>query len=155
MLYSAVKEATNLKAPQASSESPEWARTTNPEAQAQTPTGARIHWIGRFVDFYHPATLHAAMATGGRKIVIIDARYPEAYAREHVPGAISLFARAIDAASTAQLPRDVEYVVYCWNESCRASTIAAEHLAALGFRVHELHGGLQKWKGEGYPTERG
>jgi rhodanese-related sulfurtransferase len=115
---------------------------------------ARVHWIGRFVEFFHPAALHAALSERKHKLILIDARYPEAWSREHLPGAINIFCRSIDAKSTADLSRDAEYVVYCWNSSCRASTIAAERLESLGFRVHELHGGLQRWKHEGYPTER-
>jgi rhodanese-related sulfurtransferase len=94
------------------------------------------------------------MAAGRKDLVIVDARWPEGWATEHIPSAINLFARSIDAETTADLRKDVEYVVYCWNESCHASTMAAERLEALGFNAHELHGGLQKWKAEGFPTER-
>jgi rhodanese-related sulfurtransferase len=37
---------------------------------------------------------------------------------------------------------------------CNGSTRAAARLAALGFQVKELIGGLEYWKREGYPTAR-
>jgi len=113
-----------------------------------------VRWVGRFAGYRHPADLHADIVAGRTDIVIVDARWPEGWAAEHIPGAVNMFARSIDKASTVELRRDVEYVVYCWNESCHASTMAAERLEALGFNVHELHGGLQKWKAEGFPTVR-
>lgn len=129
---------------------------TVPVAQVATPAEptARIHWIGRFVDYRHPEDLFAEITAGASNIVIVDARYRETFAREHLPGAINLPVREIDERTTARLSRDAEYVVYCWNASCHASTKAAQRLESLGFRVKELHGGLQDWKKQGYPTER-
>ena len=116
--------------------------------------GARMLWVGRFAKRRHPAEVHADLVADRSDLVVVDARWSESYAAEHIPGAINLFVRSIDAQTTAHLRRDAEYVVYCWNESCSASTKAAERLEALGFTAHELHGGLQKWKSEGFATER-
>jgi rhodanese-related sulfurtransferase len=116
---------------------------------------ARIHWVGTFVHDRHPADLYAEMLEHRGDLVVVDTRYREAYAREHLPGAISLPHREIDETTTAHLRRDVLYVVYCWNASCLASTKAARRLRALGFQVKELHGGLETWRKQGYPTERG
>ena len=124
-----------------------------PVAIAAGPT-ARIHWIGRFVDYRHPADLFADIVAGAPNLVIVDARYRETFALEHLPGAINLPWREIDESTTAHLSRDAEYVVYCWNASCHASTKTAGRLESLGFRVKELHGGLQVWKRQGYPTVR-
>jgi rhodanese-related sulfurtransferase len=128
-----------------------------PVAQVSTPAGptARIHWIGSFVDLRHPADLYADMVAGAPNLVVVDARYPEAYAREHLPGAVNLPFRELDLTTTAQLSPDPLYVVYCWNASCHASTRIARRLEALGFQVKELHGGLETWRKQGYPTERG
>lgn len=125
-------------------------------AQVAIPTEptVRIHWVGSFVNDRHPADLYADVVAGTPNLVIVDARYPETYAVEHLPGAISLPWRDINEATTAHLSREALYVVYCWNASCHASTRTASRLEALGFRVKELHGGLQDWKKQGYPTER-
>lgn len=126
------------------------------ETQATIPAEptARIHWIGRFVDYRHPEDLFADIVAGVPDLVIVDARYRETFDLEHLPGAINLPWREIDESTTAHLSRDAEYVVYCWNASCHASTKTADRLESLGFRVKELHGGLQVWKRQGYPTVR-
>ncbi len=116
---------------------------------------ARIHWIGGFVDRRHPADLYADIVAGTPNLVVVDARYAEAYAREHLPTAINLPARDLDETTTAHLPRESVYVVYCWDASCRASAKVARRLEGLGFTVKELHGGLETWRKQGYPTERG
>jgi rhodanese-related sulfurtransferase len=115
---------------------------------------ARIHWIGGFVDLRHPADLYADIAAGTPNLVVVDARYVEAYTREHLPGAINLPFRELDETTTAHLSREALYVVYCWNASCHASTKTARRLEVLGFKVKELHGGLETWRKQGYPTER-
>jgi rhodanese-related sulfurtransferase len=128
-----------------------------PFARVETPAEptARIHWVGTFVDRRHPADLYADIVAGTPDLVVVDARYPEAYAREHLPTAINLPAREIDDSTTADLDREALYVVYCWNASCHASTKTANRLESLGFKVKELHGGLETWRKQGYPTERG
>ena len=127
----------------------------NTAATAVTPSAptARIHWIGSYVDDRHPADLYADIVAGTPDLVVVDARYPETYAIEHLPGAISLPWRDIDETTTAHLSRAALYVVYCWNANCHASTKTAQRLEALGFKVKELHGGLQDWKKQGFPTE--
>ncbi len=123
-----------------------------PDVMPSEPT-ARIHWIGRFVDYWHPADLYEEIGADDSDVVVVDARFREAYAVEHLPGAVNLPWRELDEGKVALLPRNVEYVVYCWDDSCRASTRAATRLAGLGFRAKELHGGLQAWKKQGFPTE--
>jgi rhodanese-related sulfurtransferase len=132
------------------------AATAVPVANVAVPAAptARIHWIGSFVYDRHPADLYADMVAGTSNLVVVDARYPEAYEREHLPGAVNLPMREITESTTAHMSREALYVVYCWNASCHASTKVAQRLEALGFKVKELHGGLQDWKKQGFPTER-
>ena len=127
-----------------------------PVAEITTPTQptARIHWIGGFVDLRHPADLYQDIVAGTPDLVVVDARYVEAYQREHLPGAINLPWRDLDETCTAHLSREALYIVYCWNASCHASTKTARRLESLGFKVTELHGGLETWRKQGYPTER-
>jgi len=89
----------------------------------------------------------------GERIVVVDGRSAEAFAQEHIPGAISLPHRTINADSTASLDRSVTYVCYCDGIGCNASTKTAMKLLMLGFEVRELIGGLDWWKRDGYPTE--
>jgi rhodanese-related sulfurtransferase len=137
-------------------EPPASAAAALPAAGVAIPAGptARVHWIGRFVNDRHPADLYADIVAGKPDLVVVDARYAETYAVEHLPGAVSMPWRDVDEASTVHLSRDAEYVVYCWNAGCHASTKTAQRLEALGFKVKELYGGLQDWKKQGFPTER-
>jgi rhodanese-related sulfurtransferase len=87
------------------------------------------------------------------RVVVVDARSPEAFAAEHIPGAINLPHRTMTAETLADLSRDVLYVSYCDGIGCNASTKGALHLTRLGFRVKELMGGLDWWKRDGHATE--
>ena len=88
----------------------------------------------------------------GADVVVMDARSAEAYALEHIPGAVSFPHRTMTAESTAHLDRNTLYVTYCDGIGCNASTKGARNMAALGFRVKELLGGLDWWRRDGYAT---
>ena len=89
----------------------------------------------------------------GERFTVIDARSPQAYAHEHIPGAINLPHRAMDEASTAGIDRSATVVTYCDGIGCNASTKGALNMTRLGFSVRELIGGLDWWKRDGYPTQ--
>ncbi len=88
----------------------------------------------------------------GEPVVVVDGRSAEAYAREHIPGAVNLPHREITAASTEALDKSRLYVCYCDGIGCNASTKTALKLLTLGFQVRELMGGLDWWKRDGYAT---
>jgi len=89
----------------------------------------------------------------GEKVIVIDTRSPEAFAREHIPGAISLPHRTMSELATVALDRTALVVTYCDGIGCNASTKGALNMTNLGFRVKELMGGLDWWKRDGHPTE--
>lgn len=89
----------------------------------------------------------------GDPLIVLDARSPQAYEAEHIPGATSLPHRTMDAATTAALDKASLIVTYCDGIGCNASTKGALNMARLGFRVRELIGGLDWWKRDGHPTE--
>ncbi len=88
----------------------------------------------------------------GERVVVVDARSPEAFRREHIPGALSLPHRAMDADAVAELDREALVVTYCDGIGCNASTKGALAMLRLGFRVRELIGGLDWWKRDGHAT---
>jgi rhodanese-related sulfurtransferase len=90
----------------------------------------------------------------GEAITVIDARSREAYAREHIPGSISLPHREMNAETTAGVDKRTLVVTYCDGIGCNASTKAALRMTELGFRTKELIGGLDWWKRDGHPTEK-
>jgi len=53
----------------------------------------------------------------GEPVVAVDGRSAEAYAREHIPGAVNLPHREITAESTEHLDRSKLYVCYCGGSS--------------------------------------
>ena len=94
--------------------------------------------------------MFAALEDGETGIVIVDARAPRAYEREHIPGAINLPHRQMNRATTASFSKDKVYIVYCDGIGCNGSTKGAANLSALGFRVKELMGGIVWWKQDGF-----
>jgi rhodanese-related sulfurtransferase len=94
----------------------------------------------------------AVALKAGEKIVVVDARSAEAYAREHIPGAISLPHRTMSPETTRHFDTACLYVAYCDGIGCNASTKGALKMAQLGFRVRELIGGLDWWRRDGYAT---
>jgi len=89
----------------------------------------------------------------GENVVVVDGRAKEAYALEHIPGAINLPHREISSNTTNHLDKEMLYVCYCDGIGCNASTKTAMKLLTLGFKVRELIGGLDWWKRDGYATE--
>ena len=89
----------------------------------------------------------------GEKIAVIDARSPEAYQKEHIPGAINIPHRKMSEETTRHLDKTTLVVAYCDGIGCNASTKGALNMAKLGFRVQELIGGLDWWKRDGHKTE--
>ena len=90
--------------------------------------------------------------SAGESLVVIDARSPEAFAREHIPRAINVPHRTMCADSVAGINRNALIVTYCDGIGCNASTKGALAMSRLGFRVRELIGGLDWWKRDGHPT---
>ncbi len=89
----------------------------------------------------------------GEHVTVIDARSRAAYAREHIPGAISIPHREMTAETTAHIDKARTLVVtYCDGIGCNASTKGALRMLQLGFRTKELIGGLDWWKRDGHPT---
>lgn len=97
-----------------------------------------------------PDEVAAAVAAGA---VVLDLRAPRPFAREHLPGAVTMQFNRADLADRAELvlPRDVPLVIHAEPEPI--ARVAAELLAGAGFRVAgTLDGGLAAWKAAGRPT---
>jgi rhodanese-related sulfurtransferase len=99
-----------------------------------------------------PSDLYEALKNG-EDVIVIDARKPQAFDKERIPGSINLPHRAMNERTTEHLRRDALYVTYCDGIGCNASTKGALNMAQLGFNVKELIGGLAWWKLDGFSTE--
>ena len=89
----------------------------------------------------------------GENVVVIDARSPEVYQREHIPGAVNIPHREMSEETTKHIDKAALVVTYCDGIGCNASTKGALNMARLGFHVKELLGGLDWWLRDGYATE--
>ena len=79
-----------------------------------------------------PWDLNEAIERGDR-IHLVDTRSPEAYVRSHIPGAVNIPHRAMNAATTAHLDKGALIVTYCDGIRCNASTKGALNMVQLGF----------------------
>ena len=125
------------------------------ETPAADPATAASHFAGKLAFETDPSDVHADLSKGVTGFVVVDCRSPESYARGHVAGALSLPYRTITAETAARLPKDKTIVTYCSSLTCNASTKGALRLAELGFRVKEMVGGFEAWKGKNYPMAAG
>lgn len=120
------------------------------------PADGAAYFRARLAYTTDPADVHADLVAGASGFVVVDARAPDAYARGHVPGAISFPYRAMTAETVAALlPPGKAVVTYCDGIHCNASTRAAARLAALGRQVKEMLDGLDGWRRDGLPVEEG
>jgi rhodanese-related sulfurtransferase len=100
-----------------------------------------------------PADLRAALDRG-EHILIVDTRPAAVFAHNHIPGAVNIPHRTMDATTTAQIDRTALVITYCDGVGCNGSTKGALNMARLGFRVKELVGGIEWWQRDGYETVR-
>ena len=123
------------------------------ENEPAEPEQARRHFLARLAVETDPADVRLDLERAPDRIQVIDARSPEAFHACHVPGALNLPHRTIDEETTSVLDRNRTQVVYCWGPGCNAACKAAARLAALGFRVKEMIGGLEYWRHEGHDVK--
>ena len=123
------------------------------ETPAIEPEDAQLHFASKLRVETDAWDLKTDMERGRSDFIIIDTRSPDAFAARRIAGAINLPHRTMNAETTAHLPKDKVMVTYCWHPGCNASTKGALKLAALGFRVKELVGGLEYWIRDGGVVE--
>ena len=80
-------------------------------------------------------------------VTLVEALPAANWEKEHLPGAVNIPHDHVDELAASLLPdKDARVIVYCANEPCPNSGIAARRLAMLGYtRVFEYAGGKQAW----------
>ncbi|MBS1895346.1 MAG: CBS domain-containing protein [Actinobacteria bacterium] len=97
------------------------------------------------------ARLRRLLDGGARLVEVLP---PEEYAEAHLPGAINIPLKALDADSTAMLNKQAPVVVYCWDYLCDMSPRAAARLDSLGFeRVYDYAPSKVDYLARGAPIE--
>jgi rhodanese-related sulfurtransferase len=123
-----------------------------PPASASQTADFMLHKLSFHADAWDVAE---DLRNGVEAIVVIDTRSEALYAKGHVPGAMNFPHRLMDTQSTATLDPSKVYVTYCDGIGCNGSTKGAYKLAALGFTVKEMLGGLDFWVRDGQPLATG
>lgn len=125
---------------------------------AATSADALAHFARRLSLETDCADVHEAMTRAGSPppgFVLLDVRGPAAYARSHVPGALSLPHRQMTAERMAAWPADTLFVVYCAGPHCNGADRAGLRLAELGRPVKLMLGGMTGWADEGFAFASG
>ena len=113
-----------------------------------------MHYQAKLEYEMDSSDLYSARQSTDYNYVVVDGRSPEAFAVEHIPEAINLWHKELNANNTAKLDKSKTYVCYCDGIGCNGSTKTALKLLTLGFKVKELIGGLDWWKRDGYATSQ-
>ena len=85
-------------------------------------------------------------------VQLLDVRTSEEYAKEHLDGALNIDVKASDFVASAKSHLDVKRTVAVYCRSGRRSVTASKLLAAEGYRVVNLKGGIQAWKEQKRPV---
>ena len=97
------------------------------------------------------AELRDLLDGGAQLVEVLPA---EEYAEEHLPGAISIPLKELDAETTAALDKREPVIVYCWDYLCDMSPRAAARLDSLGFeQVYDYAPSKVDYLARGLPTE--
>ncbi|MGE8186527.1 rhodanese-like domain-containing protein [Pseudomonas sp. NPDC086278] len=111
---------------------------------------ALMHFSNRLTFETDCSDVFGSQQAGDVDFVLVDTRGPSAFERGHVPGAINLPGRLISAEGLAAYPTSTLFVVYCAGPHCNGANKAAVKLAALGYPVKEMIGGVTGWLDEGF-----
>jgi rhodanese-related sulfurtransferase len=85
---------------------------------------------------------------------LVETLLPREYEKWHLPGAINIHFNKIGKEARERFSEDDEIVVYCHDEECNASPIAAGKLEKMGYKhVYEFSGGKKAWTKADYPRE--
>ena len=89
---------------------------------------------------------------GNRPPYILDVREPSEFRAGHIDGATLIPLNSL-ANRIQQIPKDREILCVC--QSGMRSSSAARQLAAAGYRVMNLRGGMSAWSAAQLPVRRG
>lgn len=88
-----------------------------------------------------------ALENNDENHILVDVRTPEEYNSEHLKGAVNIDVKdslAFMPKAKELLPKDKTILVYC--RTGHRSAMAAHKLAAEGYKVINLKGGIIAWK---------
>jgi ArsR family transcriptional regulator len=86
-------------------------------------------------------------------VTVVDVRPEEEYRAGHIPGAVSIPLRDLEAR-ISEIPRDTEIVAYCRGPYCVMAIRAVELLRKKGYHATHLEEGIPEWRALGLPIEK-
>jgi rhodanese-related sulfurtransferase len=86
--------------------------------------------------------------------IVLDVRPQEEYRAGHIPGAISIPLKELEAR-LSMLPRDREIVAYCRGPYCVLAVDAVKLLRSQGLQAVRLEDGIPEWRAGGMPVAVG
>jgi ArsR family transcriptional regulator len=108
-------------------------------------------------DYFHDRDAMEAISREGLlrrmragTVTVLDVRPEDEFALGHLPGAMNIPLRALEAR-LAELDPSREIVAYCRGPYCVLSYEAVAALRARGFKVRRLQDGLPEWRAAGLP----
>jgi rhodanese-related sulfurtransferase len=95
--------------------------------------------------------LRRLLDEGAQLVEVLPA---EEYAEEHLPGAVNIPLKELDADAAAQLDKTRPVIAYCWDSLCDLSPRAAARLDSLGFaRAYDYAPSKVDYLARGLPRE--
>lgn len=87
-------------------------------------------------------------------VTILDVRPEDEFALGHLPGAVNIPLRELEAR-LGEIDPEQEVVAYCRGPYCVLSYEAVAALRARGFKARRLEDGLPEWRAAGLPVTGG
>jgi len=128
-------------------------RAVTPAINPATPAQLKRYFEAKLAAELGPHNVKRLMDLEPGRIVILDVRTREGFAKDHVPGALHIPFEELPTR-LSELPKTREIITYCWSVTCLLCTKAALILASKGFRAREMIGGIEEWKRAGFPVEQ-